>query len=71
MKEEIKLPPPKETTVGFSWIHEQENVAGSQRLLQDVLQIVVQKHVLTNQTFDGKQLNDLVLGPDSKLVMLC
>jgi len=44
---------------------------GCQCLLLDVLQIIVQKHVLTNQTFDGKQLNDLVLGPDSKLVMLC
>lgn len=41
-----------------------------QRLLLDVLQIVVQSHLLPDQPFDGKLLNDLVLGPDDKLLTL-
>src|SRR5260221_8364584 len=39
----------------------------SQRLLQDVLQIVVQGHLLADQAFDGKQLDNLVLVPHGKL----
>ncbi len=37
----------------------------------DVLQIVVQGHLLAHQAFDGKQLHDLILGPHSKLATLC
>ena len=44
---------------------------GRQRLLLDVLQIVVQSHLLADQTFDRKQLDDLILGPNGKLVLLC
>jgi hypothetical protein len=39
----------------------------SQRLLQDVLQIVGQGHLLADQTFDRKQLDDLILVPNGKL----
>jgi hypothetical protein len=39
--------------------------------LLDVLQIVVQSHLLADQAFDRKQLDDLILGPHSKLVLLC
>jgi len=39
----------------------------SQRLLQDVLQIAVQGHLLAEQAFAGKQLDDLILVPHGKL----
>jgi hypothetical protein len=39
--------------------------------LLDVLEIVFQCHLLAHQPFDGKQLDDLILGPDSELVLLC
>src|SRR6266446_104671 len=42
----------------------------SQRLLQDVLQIVVQGHLLADQAFDGKQLDHLILVPHGKLAAL-
>ena len=42
----------------------------SQRLLQDVLQIVVQGHLLAEQAFAGEQLDDLILVPNSKLTAL-
>jgi len=38
--------------------------------LQDVLQIVVQGHLLADQAFDGKQLDHLVLVPNGKLATL-
>jgi hypothetical protein len=60
---QIKLLVPIEKAGGLSWTHGLQNVAGRQRLLLDVLQKVVQRHLLANQTFDGKQLNNLILGP--------
>jgi hypothetical protein len=42
----------------------------SQRLLQEVLQIVVPGHLLADQAFDGKQLDHLVLVPNGKLATL-
>jgi len=38
--------------------------------LLDVLQIVGQDHLLADQAFDGKQLDDLVLVPNGKLAAL-
>ena len=38
--------------------------------MQDVLQIVVQGHLLADQAFDGKQLDHLVLVPHGKLATL-
>ena len=38
--------------------------------MQDVLQIVVQGHLLADQAFDGKQLDNLVLVPNGKLATL-
>jgi hypothetical protein len=39
--------------------------------LLDVLQIVFQDHLLADQPLDREQLDDLILGPDSKLATLC
>jgi hypothetical protein len=43
---------------------------GSQCFLLDRLQIVREGHLLPDQTFDRKQLDDLVLMPNGKLVVL-
>ena len=42
----------------------------SQRLLQDVRQIVGQGHFLSDQAFDGKQLDNLILMPNGSLATL-
>jgi hypothetical protein len=39
--------------------------------LLDVLEIVVQSHLLADRAFDGKQLDELILLPHGKLAMLC
>jgi hypothetical protein len=39
--------------------------------LLDGLQIVVQSHLLADQTFDREQLDELILFPHGKLVLLC
>jgi hypothetical protein len=43
---------------------------GSQRFLLDILEIVGQDHLLPDQTFDRKPLDDLVLMPDGQLAVL-
>lgn len=43
---------------------------GSQRFLLDMLQIVGEGHILSDQTFDSKQLDDLGLMPNGKLAAL-
>jgi hypothetical protein len=43
---------------------------GSQRFLLDILQIVGEGHLLPDQTFERKQLDDLVLMPNGKLAAL-
>ncbi len=43
---------------------------GSQRFVLDRLQIVGEGHLLPGQTFDRKQLDDLVLMPNGKLAAL-
>ncbi len=44
---------------------------GRQCLLLDGLQIVVQRHLLSDQAFDGDHLDNLILGPHGKLALLC
>jgi hypothetical protein len=44
---------------------------GSQCFSLDRLQIVGEGHLLPDQTFDRKQLDDLVLMPNGKLAALC
>jgi hypothetical protein len=71
MKTEIKPLLPREKAVELSWTNAPKHVEGRQRLLLDVLQIVVQDHLLANQTLNGKQFDDLILGPHGKLALLC
>src|SRR6266446_9871985 len=62
--------PPKRRLSDFPGPTSRRTSRSSQRLLQDVLQIVVQGHLLADQAFDGKQLDNLVLVPNGKLATL-
>src|SRR6266481_2617918 len=62
--------PPKRRLSDFPGPTGRSTSRSSQRLLQDVLQIVVQGHLLADQAFDGKQLDHLVLVPNGKLATL-
>ena len=62
--------PPKRRLSDFPGQPSRRTSRCSQRLLLDVLDIVIQDHLLPDQACDGKQLDDLVLMPHGTLAAL-